>query len=172
MCAVPSWFLVALQSFKLLMFILYLSHSSCFCSLLPFILQPQPMQVVMTEGGSEVGEVKVGRGKRKNAGVNRRYSEEEYFVETAEEEDAKRSKRRRTADSSVVEVHVAAWMARAPNGPVSHYLVEAMDALNEFNTIEFDTDELNTAGSLLELGIDAEVANVDIDGLASAMDLD
>lgn len=140
------------------------------------------MQVVMTEGGAEVGEVEVGRGKRKNAGMNRRYSEEEYDTEALEEEDTKRSKRRRTADPSDVEVHVAAWMARAPNGPVSHYLVEAMDALNEFNTVEFDTDELNTAGSLLELGIGAQVANVDvaaaldrlddIDGLASAMDLD
>ena len=129
-----------------------------------------------------------GRAKRKNAGVNRRYSEEEYVSEDVEEESDVRHKRRRTSgDSSGVEAQVEAWLAKAPEGPISSPLVEAAKAYTGLNSKEFQALEAlmeierqsylidTTMGPALSQMADVAVATADgengLDGLDS-MELD
>ncbi|KAH7616755.1 hypothetical protein Ndes2526B_g08855 [Nannochloris sp. 'desiccata'] len=73
------------------------------------------------------------RAKRKNAGMNRRYFGDDYVVDGVEEENITRKKRRKTSVTSDIDVEAsaqltaAAWMAKAPEGPVSSHLMAASD---------------------------------------------
>jgi hypothetical protein len=152
-----------------------------------FLLQ-QPLQWAVPAAEID-GEVGAMRKKRRNAGVNRRYSDEEYVVDEVEEEGGKRNKRRRTSGTSEdVKAHVAAWMAQAPNGPVSDHLIDAAESCMDFNFTEVQTLEAlmelenqssltnRTMGAALARLADVAVANGDclseVDGLASAMEMD
>lgn len=162
---------------------------------MPFTFLQQPSvavdvtndDVAMDEGAS-AGPL---RAKRKNAGTNRRYSDEDYVVEEVEIEAAMRSKRRKTSVVADVKVdagaHPAAWIARAPNGPINDQLLEAM----HFFRYELDNIEASSVEDLLAIGNEAFTVNSNVDsvtdiggtgadascdciddGLSSAMELD
>lgn len=139
----------------------------------------QPANLVVpapdVDAGAAAGAL---RGKRKNAGINRRYSEEDYVVDGAEEVScaSARRKRRRTA--------------QALEGPIiiSSHLLDAADASRDqhfpASTVKVP-DPLTAAPDLACLAavavancsasdddLDINVEDDDIDHLDSAMELD
>lgn len=119
------------------------------------------------------------RGKRKNAGVNRRYSEEEYVVDDVEEEGSARQKRRRTAQAPGEPAH---------GRPTSSHLLDAADACRDQDfpsiakNVPNPVNNVATAPNLARLaavavsinidGAELEVEDRNIDHLDSAMELD
>lgn len=131
----PSRLLIVFRSpilLNLLIYIvvLYFTHSLTFLSVFCLLFLLQSLTVAAPKIDAGAGPL---RAKRKNAGMNRRYFGDDYVVDGVEEENITRKKRRKTSVTSDIDVEAsaqltaAAWMAKAPEGPVSSHLMAASD---------------------------------------------
>ncbi len=100
------------------------------------------------------------RGKRKNAGRNRRYSDDDYVVEESEEEAPQRQKRRRTSsdsdsDNNANQVATSTLMAKAPEPPTN--FISLIEAAEAYKTLT--VNERIALKALMELEEQSHISN-------------